>query len=391
MFRKQTLSFCECCCGEQVSKSKNRYIRGHNSRVRSEETIRKIGAAAKGRIFTKEHKKRMAIEIKRAFDNDPNLGKKISKSLKGRKQSQKEKENKSIASVGQYVYDCLSNYEWMYEQLIIKDKSPTLVAKEIEVSCDTIRSWSQRLGIEYRNHGKDWLEDPVILANIGRKSSEFHKGRKYSEKRKRNMNICRLEPNGKWKYDHLSSYNYMYEQLITRDKSITQVGRELDVSENVMRTWARKLKIKYHSHSNDWQKDPVKLAQATRKQSKSMKRLYREDKEFLKMIQKSWHRKPNSLEKGFQEIIEKLFPNEYKYVGNGEIWIGGKNPDFINVNGKKIVLEVFGNYWHNIEDVQTREKHFEKYGFQCLCIWESDFYNRLEWVEQNLLRFHNGN
>ncbi len=272
MFRKWAALLCECGCGEQVSKLGNRYIRGHSSRVRSEETIRKIGAAAKGRVLTEEHKRKVRIGVKLAYENDPGYAESISRALKGRIPSQEERKTKSIVLIGQYAYDRLSNYEWMFEQLITKDKSPTLAAKELGVSYDTIRSWSQKLGIKYRNHGKDWLEDPVMLASIGKRVRKFLKGRKYSEERKESMSITGLEPNGRQKYDCLSNYEYMYEQLITRDKSISQVARELDVSEATIRKWARKFKIRYHNHSNTWQTDSEKLIQATLKQSQSMKR-----------------------------------------------------------------------------------------------------------------------
>jgi len=48
----------------------------------------------------------------------------------------------------------------------------------------------------------------------------------------------------------------------------------------------------------------------------------------------------SSLESRMLEIIQK-FNLPYRFVGNGQFMIGGKCPDFINVNGEKIALEVF--------------------------------------------------
>jgi len=49
---------------------------------------------------------------------------------------------------------------------------------------------------------------------------------------------------------------------------------------------------------------------------------------------------PSSLEVKMMGIIEK-FNLPYKFVGNGKFSIGNKIPDFVNVNGEKIALEVF--------------------------------------------------
>lgn len=97
-----------------------------------------------------------------------------------------------------------------------------------------------------------------------------------------------------------------------------------------------------------------------------------EKEEFLSKIFKSNERKPNKTEILVTSIIETSRPNEFKYVGNGQVWIAGKCPDWINVNGKKQVIEYFSNYWHKKEDEELRKSHFKKYGFDCLVIWQDE-------------------
>ena len=53
--------------------------------------------------------------------------------------------------------------------------------------------------------------------------------------------------------------------------------------------------------------------------------------------------------------------------------IGCKSPDIWDGNRK--LIELFGDYWHQGDDPQERIAHFEKYGFQCLVIWESELKN----------------
>jgi very-short-patch-repair endonuclease len=51
-------------------------------------------------------------------------------------------------------------------------------------------------------------------------------------------------------------------------------------------------------------------------------------------------REKSSLEIKFEDLIKKLnLP--YKFVGNGEVIIARKCPDFVDLTGKKIAIEVF--------------------------------------------------
>ena len=85
---------------------------------------------------------------------------------------------------------------------------------------------------------------------------------------------------------------------------------------------------------------------------------------FLEKLGKTRRTKPNKLERLLIRHLNKWFPNEWKYVGNFEFWLGGKNPDFLNINGQKKLIEFFGEYWHKKEEEPSRIKHFKKYGFQ---------------------------
>ena len=60
----------------------------------------------------------------------------------------------------------------------------------------------------------------------------------------------------------------------------------------------------------------------------------------------------------------------FEFTGKGKVVIGGKVPDFANINGKKQLLELFGDYWHKGQNPQDRIDKFAKFGYQCLVIWE---------------------
>jgi G:T-mismatch repair DNA endonuclease (very short patch repair protein) len=100
----------------------------------------------------------------------------------------------------------------------------------------------------------------------------------------------------------------------------------------------------------------------------------------LKAILKGCGIKPTKPEILLNSILQQLFPNQYKYVGDGQVIIGGKCPDFININGQKKIIELFGDYWHSkkitgrtkLKEERQRIKHFSRYGYQTLIIWESE-------------------
>jgi len=72
------------------------------------------------------------------------------------------------------------------------------------------------------------------------------------------------------------------------------------------------------------------------------------------------------------------------HSGKAEVMIlGGKGLDFVNVNGQKKIIEMFGTYWHGEkrtgrikkEEEQQRIDLFAQYGYQTLIIWQHELKN----------------
>lgn len=93
--------------------------------------------------------------------------------------------------------------------------------------------------------------------------------------------------------------------------------------------------------------------------------------ESLKKMFKSLGARPNKPE---QFLIRFFQENKIplRYVGDGQVIIDGKCPDFINNNGGKQLLELFGDHWHEPEEEEQRINAFAQYGFQTLIIWEHE-------------------
>jgi hypothetical protein len=80
----------------------------------------------------------------------------------------------------------------------------------------------------------------------------------------------------------------------------------------------------------------------------------------------------NNVEKVVKDFLDEKYRKKWRYVGNGKLWIGNKNPDFMNINGQKKLIEVFGDYWHQGENPTLRINHFKNYGFDTLVLWEKE-------------------
>ena len=103
---------------------------------------------------------------------------------------------------------------------------------------------------------------------------------------------------------------------------------------------------------------------------------------------------PTSIELKLTEIITK-HGLPFKFVGTGEVIINGKIPDYININHKKQLIELFGNYWHSLErtgrnrleEEENRIKIFEKYNYLTLVIWEDELEKDEEKLVEKIREF----
>ena len=101
----------------------------------------------------------------------------------------------------------------------------------------------------------------------------------------------------------------------------------------------------------------------------------------LELWAASMHMRPTQPELYVQATLDEPFPGEWEYTGDGRVWLDGRNPDFMNVNGKKQVIEVFGMFWHEESEEAERIAHYKKLGFDCLVVWEYDTLNEDQVVD----------
>ena len=111
------------------------------------------------------------------------------------------------------------------------------------------------------------------------------------------------------------------------------------------------------------------------------------DKEFVSKQCSARGLRPNKAEDKLFFILNKLYPGEWKYTGDFSFMIGSKNPDFVNSNGQKKCIELFGDYWHKGQDPKDREKIFAEYGWDTLVVWECELKTK-EQLESRIRDFY---
>jgi very-short-patch-repair endonuclease len=120
-----------------------------------------------------------------------------------------------------------------------------------------------------------------------------------------------------------------------------------------------------------------------------MNRLYFSNPEHIKRLCST--NNPNKSELMLDALIQKILPGEYKINTNGEVLVlGGKIPDFVNVNGQKKVIEFNGEPWHiDKSREEEREKLFRSLGWKMLTIWYKEMKDQKK-VEEKIVLFNKG-
>jgi len=112
--------------------------------------------------------------------------------------------------------------------------------------------------------------------------------------------------------------------------------------------------------------------------------------------------RPTKLER---KVMQLLYDNNlpFEYVGDGKVVLGGIIPDFINVNGKKEIIEALGCYWHGCQVCYPGSKSqklgrpdvrgaiYHKFGFHMFPIWEHEMKepNKILIKLNNWMKSHN--
>lgn len=104
-----------------------------------------------------------------------------------------------------------------------------------------------------------------------------------------------------------------------------------------------------------------------------------------KKIRQTQGIRPNKDESRLLQILNEIYPSEWKYTGDLSVRVGRKNPDFMHVK-EDLIVELFGEYWHRGQDPKDREEYFMPFGYRTLVIWNKEL-DDLESTKEKIIDF----
>jgi len=291
--------------------------------------------------------------------------------------------------------------------------------------------WNKEM-INFLKYNKDKLSNKEISIklNVTKKSvsdANFRYGIKkdVSKIKKRMFKEKILVPHNKGKSFLVGKNNPMYG--VTHPKKTIEIIRKKNIENGIYNKLSLRMKNNNPSKNGltkewkinigkaskklwmdeDYRKKMLVILNKIRPSSKDFlfvegcrkraKRQWSNETSRTKLI-KSLHLKPNKIETKAIKIIKNNGIDLY-YVGDGKLWIRKNldvfNPDFINKK-KKIIVEIFGDYWHNLPKAKERDKKrikvYNEKGYKLLIIWEHELKNESLFTDKlkNLMEHNNG-
>lgn len=163
---------------------------------------------------------------------------------------------------------------------------------------------------------------------------------------------------------------------------LTEKGRQAISEANINKVISEESRKIFSLNTKMWRArlklNPKSYAKFIARQRESNRKNW-QDPEFVARMLSVRRVKPTKPEKQLDNILQKHFPY-YKYNGDGSLGVtlGGLTPDFVNINGKKEVIEVFGDYYHSPLRGRWNNSELGKImiynslGWRCLVIWEHE-------------------
>ncbi len=222
----------------------------------------------------------------------------------------------------------------------------------------------------------------IISEETRRKISETQKGRKCSEERKeklREYHRTHVHPM-KGKKHTEESRRKISESGIGRVGY--NRGKRLPLSIRIkisQKLKGNKLSLETRNKMSESRKGRV-LSEITRKRISESKKGVKKSKEHMRKILESTEKSPNRFEIKCINLSNK-YNLPLRFVGdfhNKDFFISGKVPDFVSANDKKVLIEVFYEYFkiRQYGSVELYKKDridtFSKYGWKTLFFTYTD-------------------
>lgn len=308
-------------CSDELRKKRSDAAK---KRWSDPEFKKRVSAAMKGKACTNQTKAKLSLMAKKRLE-DPEYKKKMSDSLKKKWQDPEYRKHQSE----------------IHKISMAGEKHPMYGRKH---SPESIKKMKENHG-PYQCGAGHPMFGKTHTDEVKRRLSEAHKGVPLSEEHKAKIGIA-----SKAVWANISD-----EKRKEWGGRISQGEKGKVMSIESRGKISRAQKGRRHSPKTEFT-------------SETMKARY-QDPFYVEKMRKAWNIKPNKAEVRMLQLLNDLYPGEWKYTGDFSFVIDGKCPDFVNCNGQKKIIEYWGDHWHKGENPQDRIDAFEPFGYETLVIW----------------------
>lgn len=236
-------------------------------------------------------------------------------------------------------------------------------------------------------HHTEEVKEKMRLVNIGSHPHQGMLNPMYGKHQKLSTKLLISEANRKL---HLAREKL--DALYSSGLSTSAIASQYNVSPECVRWWMKKYDITRREPSKGnlgkkfslEHRMKISLNRITHGLSKGSNNPMAKEENVAKYFA-SCAKRPTKPERIMWDILNTHFPNTFRYNGDfsQKVMINGLIPDFVNVDGEKQVVEVFGDYFHNPKrrklkwnrTEKGRIEAFAQLGWDCLVIWESELEN----------------
>lgn len=294
----------------------------------------------------------------------------------------------AMRRVGLYSrYPQLYDKHWLNKHYVEEQQNGPEIAKSLGCTIPIIYDALERVGIERRNiasyrvgeykypelHDKDWLVQKHITETLNTKDIAAILGCGHSTVAHA-LKIFDIPISLKYKHRKLDDKDFLWQRYIVERKSMGDIASEVGCSRSNIYTSLKCFEIPMRTV-----KEATNEEGSRRKKSEISKELWQSE-EYIKNIFAGRYLHPNKFESHIDTVLQHFIPHEWAYNGGFEcgITIGGLVPDFVNINGRKQLIEGFGDPFHdgtfNCSWKRTefgRKAIFAQLGYDVLILWQS--------------------
>jgi len=281
--------------------------------------------------------------------------------------------------------------EFLVDEYLLKKKSSCMIAGIVGCHASTVCKSLRALNLPIRTLSE--RNSLAMTAKRRKHQSIVLSGRKASEETKKKlsmMRIGRVVPNyvreklkACSKYRQIFTKEFVVREYVNKHRTPDAIGKEFNCTGQTVRKYIQEHMIKLRGCSESAKLKPPMSKESRKKLSMAFKGRKHSEEHCRKVLQKVCA-SPNKFEFMVLQYLNEEYPGKFKYVGDGSVLINGRSPDFIDEEGKTVIL-ANGVYWHlgfhglpvNNKNKQIRERiekePFIKAGYIVRFIWEDAF------------------